>query len=105
VTNGIQIIDSYLELSNSTIQNSLSSEVESGFFNLMIGSRLLICDNTVIQNITAKLYGLMLAATDSEVTIAGDIKIQDVISLKSDSAIIDVSNSPNVTIKDNVHIS
>jgi len=101
VTNGFNMIDSHVELHNSTIQNSRSDLAETGFFNFLMQSELLILDNSVIKNISAQLNGLILSNTDSKITIANGVSITDCES-KWNSPVIQVKNSKNFSIANSV---
>jgi hypothetical protein len=104
VSNGFQMVNSNVELRNTLIQNSLSDNSEVGFFNMMIQSNLQILDNSVIRNISAQINGLILSATESNITIAKNVSITDCES-KASTPTISVSNSQNFTIADDVYFS
>ena len=104
VSNGFLMVNSNVELRNTLIQNSLSDNSEVGFFNMMIQSNLQILDNSVIRNISAQINGLILSATESNITIAKNVSITDCES-KASTPTISVSNSQNFTIADDVYFS
>lgn len=60
VNNGITLISSVLTVSNSLIQSTREmpatfdvTKVDTGFFNLYLGSSLDMGQNTIIRNLTA----------------------------------------------------
>jgi len=99
VSNGFQMINSEVVIQNSIIQNSNNNETETGFFNLMIQSNLQILDNSVIRNVSGQIYGLLLAVTESNISISNNVSITNCNSFSSGPTIM-IFSSPNFTISD-----
>ena len=84
VNHGITMITSTLVMSNCTVFFSEGfaetlnlQQVDTGFFNLFLTSKLYIQNNTVIKNLYALNQAVLSAISQSSVYISGDVRFID----------------------------